>query len=395
MKRLTGLGAAAAVLISCSVPATAEGLEPYQMMRSLQLMQDQIAGGDHAALPMQRKLLAIIDERLRSSEIEDFEDRRNINAVFIYGTSGGNPETLERLVSRLELDEKQKKLGDGILRYARGDLAGARMLLADLEIEQMDRELAAPLALVVGSLLAQQDPPRALELYDAARLLSPGTLIEEAALRRSIPVIVELQDEERLGRAARQYVDRFLHSPYASQFAEAFVSAIIVMHEKISTQTIEEVMAGMTPDHGRVIYLRIARQSAIEGYDRLLSFASQKVKEYRIVADEIDPRAVLYANIASITSQNVNEVLRTLNGIEDRRLAKNDRELLRAARTVAKSIVSPPDRGTSDSAAQPNLQQSAETAARQPESEEDGATFVAGVREKLKSIDSLLQEEEL
>ena len=37
--------------------------QPYQMVRSLQLVQDRIAGGDHAALPMQRKLLEMIDAR--------------------------------------------------------------------------------------------------------------------------------------------------------------------------------------------------------------------------------------------------------------------------------------------------------------------------------------------
>ena len=55
----------------------AAALEPYQMVRSLQLVQDRIAVGDHAALPMQRKLLEMIDERLRSASSHDFVDQRN------------------------------------------------------------------------------------------------------------------------------------------------------------------------------------------------------------------------------------------------------------------------------------------------------------------------------
>jgi len=395
MRWLASVGAVAAVLTSGSVPATGGGLEPYQMMRSLQVVQDQIAGGDHAALPMQRRLLAIIDERLRAAEPASFEDRRNFNALLIYGTSGGNPETLQRLVSRLDLVEAENRLSEGILNYARGDLAVARSLLADLEIPQIDRELAAPFALVAGSLLAQQDPSRALELYDAARIFSPGTLVEEAALRRSIPVIVELQDAERLGRAARQYVGRFLRSPYASQFAEAFVSAVIALHEEISTEMIEEVVAGMTPEHAHVIYLRIARESAIEGYDRLLAFASRRAEESKIAADEIDPRTVLYANIASITSENVTEVLKTLNGIEDRRLATNDRELLRAARKIAESIVSPPNPKVNSPTIQRAARQTDKIIPSSTESGRDDAAFVAGIREKLNSIDALLQEERL
>ena len=38
------------------------------MVRSLQLVQDRIASGDHAALPMQRKLLEMIDKRFRERE---------------------------------------------------------------------------------------------------------------------------------------------------------------------------------------------------------------------------------------------------------------------------------------------------------------------------------------
>ena len=37
------------------------------MVRSLQLVQDRIASGDDAALPMQRKLLEMIDKRLREA----------------------------------------------------------------------------------------------------------------------------------------------------------------------------------------------------------------------------------------------------------------------------------------------------------------------------------------
>ncbi len=39
------------------VPTGQPWLPPYQMVRSLQLVQDRIAAGDHAALPIQRKLL--------------------------------------------------------------------------------------------------------------------------------------------------------------------------------------------------------------------------------------------------------------------------------------------------------------------------------------------------
>ena len=70
-------------------------MQPYQLVRSLQLVQDRIASGDHAALPMQGKLLEMIDPRLRRPTPQDFKDAKNFRALLVYGMSGGNPLTVE------------------------------------------------------------------------------------------------------------------------------------------------------------------------------------------------------------------------------------------------------------------------------------------------------------
>ncbi|WP_159589129.1 chemotaxis protein [Chelativorans xinjiangense] len=379
MKRYLGAVGLAAML---SGQALAGGLQPLQMVRSLQRVQDRIADGDHAALPMQRKLLGIIDERLRAARPEEFDDPRNFHALLVYGASGGNPATLDMAVSRLALEGTERTLGDGVVRYARGDFSGAREILRDVEPLGVNGELSAPLALVIGSLLVQENPSGALRLFDEARLLSPGTLIEEAALRRTIAVSATLHDLDRFALAASQYVRRFLHSPYASQFAEAFVSAIITLHEEVDLELIEEVAAEMNAEQAHVIYLRIARQSAIEGHERLLAFASRNAEKY--VAgepEESDPRAVLYANVASVTSQNAGDVLETLKGIDVRRLSANDRRLLKAATEIAERVVARPV--------------SLETMAQEepPPADAGNTAFVAETLERLQAIDALLQEE--
>ena len=113
-----GLSLAALASLGLAGPALAEGdtqLEPYQMVRSLQLVQDRIASGDDAALPMQRKLLEMIDKRLREASSQDFVDERNYQAMLVYAMSGGNPATIDRLLSKLHLDETDRALGTGIL----------------------------------------------------------------------------------------------------------------------------------------------------------------------------------------------------------------------------------------------------------------------------------------
>jgi chemotaxis protein MotC len=91
------------------------------------------------------------------------------------------------------------------------------------------------------------------------------------------------------------------------------------------------------------VYLRLARKSAIEGYERLLAFASQKAMAYGQDADgRNDPRAVLYANMASVSSDNVNDVLTALNSIDRHRLSKADQELLDAAVAIARAVLDEP-----------------------------------------------------
>ncbi len=101
-------------------------MQPYQMVRSLQLVQDRIASGDHAALPMQNKLLEMIDARLRDAGKEDFADKRNFRAMLVYAMSGGNPATIEAVLLRLNLEQTDAKLAEGVLDYLQGRQGEAR-----------------------------------------------------------------------------------------------------------------------------------------------------------------------------------------------------------------------------------------------------------------------------
>src|SRR5690606_31570829 len=105
-------------------------LQPYQMVRSLELVQDRIAGGDHAALPMQNKLLELIDARFREADGSEFTERRNFDALMIYAMSGGNPATVAASLEGLSMHEADSAATAGILRYLAGDVAGAREAMA-------------------------------------------------------------------------------------------------------------------------------------------------------------------------------------------------------------------------------------------------------------------------
>ncbi|WP_025029087.1 chemotaxis protein [Nitratireductor aquibiodomus] len=423
MKAVARLAAILVTGLFLDAGAEAASMQPYQMVRSLQRVQDRIADGDHAALPMQQKLLGIIDNRMRKAAPDDFSDPRNLQALLIYGLSGGNPKTLELLFSKLSLNADESRLGNAIVRYALGDFAAARSVLQEIDPKSLPPEVGPPVALVSATVTARDNPLFAVRMLDEARLLSPGTLIEEAALRRSIPLAAALGDTERLARASEQYVRRFLRSPYATQFVDTFVAAVVELHETVDPGMVDDVTAQMSSEQARIVYLRLARKSAIEGYERLLAFASQKAMAHSEGADgDSDPRAVLYANMASVSSDNVDDVLAALNGIERDRLSSADRELLDAATAIAKAVldeprhtsaVSPPPEPTPAEAGLPEEaaiedngivknEQNA-TAPASPGTDdlvfpgdpvnEEADGYLKEMRSKLEDIDALLEEE--
>lgn len=348
------LPAAAMLLIAAAaMPFTARTapLQPYQMVRSLQLVQDRIASGDHAALPMQNKLLEMIDARLRAAGRQDFADERNFHAMLVYAMSGGNPATIEAVLLRLQLDKADMTLAEGVLDYLRGRQGEARSALANVDPMTVAPELGAFLALVKASITTTSDAAAASKLFDQARLLGPGTLVEEAALRRSLSLATTLGDADRFLRASSQYVRRYLRSPYASQFADAFIDGIMGMHASIDRKAIEEIVAGMDTSQQKFIYLRLARRSAIDGMSGLSAFASQNAER---TGDEeksqSDPRAELYSSLATMTTETVGDVLARLKAIDRERLSENDRRLLEAAEAIAAEMTSIPGRPESAAA---------------------------------------------
>ena len=346
MRGKTVIGRAAGLLLfSAGLPATAlaqDALQPYQLVRSLQLIQDRIAGGDHAALPMQAKLLEMTDDRLRTADAEDFKDPKNFRALLVYGMSGGNPVTVEAAASRAAADPQGLAIAKGVVAYLNGRPAAAIEILKPINPMSVPADLGAFLALVKGSLLATDEPAAALSLLDEARLLSPGTLVEEAALRRSVGIAAAQGDAARFALASTQYVATYLYSPYASQFADSFVSGVIALHMSISREKLADITSMMDPEREKVIYLRIARRAAIDGLTELSAFASTRAEQGRDgKGNQDDPRAVLYSSLSTVTSATIDGVRARLGKIDRGKLSQSDRDLLDAAQAVAGEVVAP------------------------------------------------------
>lgn len=406
---LCGLGAEPAKVFAQSQ----DNLMPYAMLRSLQFVQDSVTMGDHSATEMQRFLLQTIDERLKSAPSAIFKDPRNVDAALVYAMSGGNPATLELLVARDVDGNFDSRVADILRKYLSGKGTLVAQSIAAMVPEYRGTRIGAYLALIGGNVTIPRDPVAALGFYDIARLEAPGTIVEEAALRRSLAIAVEDGDAGRGVEYAQRYARRFLHSPYASQFADLLVSLVVKRVDSIGHDTIEETFAMMDAERQKEAYLRLSRLAAISGKDSLARMAALKAKALSPdMPDQPQVQANLYESLSNIGTPDVVSAIETIGQIPEAQLSDRDRALRDAARAIADQVVRPPspqpgaDLGVTagqgaGSGAPANEAASAETKGiwrvENHKAEDEGENvrqLVTSGRSKLDEIDSLLKKGE-
>ncbi|KTS24746.1 chemotaxis protein MotC, partial [Methylobacterium indicum] len=167
------------------LPVAPRGL-PVELVRTLQLLQDRIARGSTQAHLAQRQLLGHIEQRLLALEPETWAAPENLRAAVVFALSGGGPALLRRMIETGKLPEADSALVVGSLAYLEGREREARTLLGRYDPRTQPPGLAGQLALTQAAVTVREAPRKAIELLDLARLLAPGTLVEEGALRREI-----------------------------------------------------------------------------------------------------------------------------------------------------------------------------------------------------------------
>lgn len=318
-------------------------IQPFQMLRSLQFVQDTVVLGDHSAAEMQRFMLGTIDERLRGADPAIFDDPRNVDAALIYAMSGGNPATLEFLVARDINGNFDNRITDSLRKYLSGKGTLIAKSLGEISKEYRNTDLAPYLALVAGNVTITRDPVDALKFYDWARLTAPGTIVEEAALRRSLAVAVDAKIVDKAGGYANRYARRYLYSPYASQFADLFVQLVVEHYDVIKREDIEATLGYMDNDRRREVYLRIARKAAIAGRKDLTTMAADQARALSGAAEGDDALANLYGSLANISTENVDDAMQAIMNIPAESLSPKDLALRRAAEAVAKEVLRKPE----------------------------------------------------
>ncbi|KQR77737.1 chemotaxis protein [Rhizobium sp. Leaf384] len=320
-----------------------ENLPPYKMIRSLQHVQDSIVHGDLSSADMQQFMLGAIDKRLMAADRSVFADPRNVDAALIYAMSGGNPKTLAYLASRDIDGNFDNRITDSLGHYLNGK-GGLIVETLSKTIEEYKNAPIGPyLFLVYGNAVAQQDPRKAVKAYDWARLVAPGTNIEEAALRRSLTITTHAGKVDEALRYSLAYTRRFMTSPYAGQFADTFVELAVASYGDATRDRIEEILSFMDKPRQREVFLRLARNAAIAGLKPLTKLASERAAALSAPGDaEPNALASFYSNLVDVPTTGILEAVKDIESIPDVELSARDRSLREAAQAVAREVLRAP-----------------------------------------------------
>lgn len=363
---------------------------PFELVRALRVLQDEIAKGSSDAHLTQREVMANLSAELASVAPERWKEPRNARAAVLYVLSGGDPRILRSLLGLGGLSPAIERLMRGSLAYAEGRSGEAAEHLADIEARSLDPGIAGTIALVQSALAAKADPSKAMALLDEARLLSPGTLVEEAALRREILLLPAAGQLDRLEPLLARYIRRFGKSFYATVFWRQLASEIagLALAEKPERQArLTAALDALDGERRQQVYLSMAQEAIVRGRVGLTRFAAGNAMQLANPGSTDDLRAKLYEAAALIVTDQYERGLASLTGITREKLPAPDAALADAALAVAAEIRRPPSQGPATAVREPVAGVSSE---RVRELSGIGLRAVERAQTMLASVDALL-----
>ncbi len=348
------VAALAGVLIAAGAAYGQDGKgEPFELVRSMQSLQDQVVRGNTRAHAAQRELLGRIAEQFEAVDAQKWKDPKNARAAVVFVLSGGNARVLQKLIRSGTGADIGEKLLKGALAYGEGRLEEAAELLGGIEARKLDPGMAGHVAYVQGELAAKKEPVKALAHLDDARLLSPGTIVEEAALRRQIALLAAAGRADRYELLATQYLRRFPSSVYAGGFRQQFAAAIAVhtnAGESGRLARLEIMLGGVEQADRREVYLTIAKEAIAKGKVEMAKFAAANAGRLTEESSAERERARLYEGAALVVTEEFDRGVEMLGTVERTKLADTDTALLDAALGIAGQVRRLPDAPASEPA---------------------------------------------
>jgi chemotaxis protein MotC len=314
------------------------------MMVDVQRLQARMAQGDKDAYTEQRAKLKTVGAAISETGAEAFKTRIERDAVIVYLLSGGQPRDVAKIAERGDFPGDESELLRGAVGYALGRQSEAEKLIP-FDANAQSLRLGSQLAYAQSVLLTPKDAKKSLELLDLARLLAPGSLTEEAALRREILLVGDLRDPDRVAFLARQYVERYGKSIYAGNFVEGLSQTAIkydLCSNLASLDKFSALLELLTAEQRRAFLLAIAHASVVLGRFGVASQAARRSLTSAAPGSADEARARLYDIVSRFPYIEEEEQKTAFADVDQTKLSAADRDLLAAGAALHERMYEPP-----------------------------------------------------
>lgn len=330
---------------------------PFEIVRSLDALQDEVVTGNLAAQNTLPHVIAQMGDRLFASDPQNWRQAKNARAVVSYTLSGGQVRVIRKVLQIGNSPELEKKLMEGALAYVEGHEAKARQILMDVDARSLPPTVAGHVALVQATLISHDNLNKSNELLDLARVLAPGTLVEETALRREIFNLGEGAELNKFVLLSSQYLRRFRNSVYADNFRQRFsatVTRLGLISEPEQFAKIVKPIGDLETDDQLRLYMLLAQAAILNGNAPVARLSAEKAMAVTKEGTPDEMRAKLYEAAALILTNNYDQGLAKLKELDVSALSKRDAELKAAILSIAKQIRQWPDIPADPDDAEPN-----------------------------------------
>jgi chemotaxis protein MotC len=379
------------LLLLATPPAVAQTTngsdkKPFELVRELQIFQDQAVLKSKNARAQQTDLIAKVAAQLTKFDASAWADRRNARAAVIYVLSGGDPRVLSKLLgsgAALGVDDQLVK---GALAYGERRDNEATQLLDGVDVETLDRSVGGHVALVRALLVAKSDQRKAIALLDRARIIAPGTMVEEAALRRQAILAAKVGDLDAFEALSSQYFRRFASSIFERSFERQFAKEVVSKSYAADAKRLpklEKLLRGLSEMQRRETCLAIAEEGIAVADVEIVRFAA-RLAGMDAKAQPLEAMRMLLFEAAAVVATPDHEQGRmALRLVDKSKLGAREEGLLYAATAVADEISRPP-----------SLAQGAEQA-QAPAGEQDSSvnsSAISAAQAAIARVDGLLVE---
>jgi chemotaxis protein MotC len=378
------------VLISCllNIGGGARAQDLAEMVRELNFAQNRAVIGDEAARGETAKRLDLIEQFLPSLEADDWKQSKNLGAAAIYLLCGGSPRTLRKLFDDHALADDGAPLIAASLAFAEGQKEEAAKLFSSIDAKSFPPSLAAHLALVQGGLTVGADKKRAAALFDLARLLMPGSLVEEASLRRELTILDTSRDTTRYLLLARRYVRQYAKSPFAKNFWNQLTATSLAAATNLDASRLDEfdeLFAQAETTARFELRLTIARMSILHAQ---IDMAADWIAKAEALADTPRARDRLRLYTAALKAErgDLDAGLAELRKLETSALTREELELMKIVSGVVARLQPPPA----------SAARTADGASSTPKPNEisEETPLISELRQSLAESDALLKKAE-